>query len=129
VRDLDRLIVFVDEKIFSLQIWHESSARVGHGRSHVDQLDTASEPKPLLVARPNGCLLRLLSVRRHHDRGDNRGNDQTETGHTGTLSIPTSITTIDVRDDAIFSTETDAVAADLACSGNRYGERRFAARP
>src|SRR5262245_1434618 len=68
-------------------------------------------------------------MRRHDDRGDDCGDDQRETGHTDTLSIPTPITTIAVRDDAIFSTETDAVAADLACSGDCDGERRFAARP
>src|SRR5206468_4277491 len=111
VRDFHRLIVFVDEKVVSPKTWHESSARIGYGRGHVDQLDAAPETKALLVARPYGRLLRLLSMRRHHNRGDDHGDDQ-RAGHTETFSIPTSITTIDVRDDAIFSTEADAVAAD-----------------
>ena len=134
MRDFHRLVVFVDEKVVLPQTWHESSARVGHGRGHVDQLDAAPETKALVVARPFGRLLRLLSMRRHHDRGDDRGDDQREAGHTethglGLTLLPTSITTIDVRDDAIFGTEADAVPADLACGGDRDGERRFAAGP
>ncbi len=49
VRDLDRLVVLVDEEVFLPEARDETPGAIGHGDVDVDQLDAALEPEALLI--------------------------------------------------------------------------------
>ena len=83
VRDFHRLVVFVDDE-------SRPGRRPGTNRPLASDTVavTLISSTPLLKRKPcsssgrTGALLRLLSMRRHHDCGDDGGDDQRKSGHT-----------------------------------------------
>ena len=64
VRDLDRLVVLVDEEVFLAQPAVEAARSIGDGGRHVDQLDAALELEAALFLREQG------SGERENERGE-----------------------------------------------------------
>ena len=49
MRDLDRLVVFVDDEVVLGRARQEAPCAIGDRGGHVDQLDAALEAEPLLA--------------------------------------------------------------------------------